>query len=121
VTSIPQWVKPLIWGAVVGSVLTMIIGFSYGGWTTGSTAARLAKQEADAAVTTALVPLCIAQSKADRAGVKKLVELKALTSSYDQRDFVTKTGWATVPGSDDPNRDVAEACAAALLKTASTK
>jgi predicted dienelactone hydrolase len=115
----PQWIKPVVWGAVVGSVMTMIIGFSYGGWTTSSTAARLAQQQADTAVTTALVPLCIAQSKADGAALKKMGELKTLTSSYDQRDFVTKTGWATVPGSEDPNRDVAEACAAALLKTAS--
>jgi len=97
----------------------MILGFGYGGWTTSSTAARLAKQQADTAVTTALVPLCIAQSKADAAGLKKMGELKTLTSSYDQRDFVTKTGWATVPGSEDANRDVAEACAAALMKTAS--
>jgi len=66
----PNWVKPVVWGAVVGSVLTMIVGFSYGGWTTSSTAARLAKQQADTAVTTALVPLCVAQSKADRAGLK---------------------------------------------------
>ncbi len=116
---VPQWFKPVIWGAVVGSVVTMIVGFSYGGWTTSSTAARLAKQQADTAVTAALVPLCIAQSKSDRAVAKKMGELKALTSSYDQRDFVTKTGWATVPGTEDANRDVAEACAAALLKTAS--
>src|SRR5689334_2005403 len=115
----PQWIKPAVWGVVVGSVMTMIVGFSYGGWTTSSTAASLARQQADTAVTVALVPLCIAQSKADRSVTKKMVELKALSSSYDQRDFVTKTGWATVPGSDDPNRDVAEACAAALVKTAS--
>ena len=115
----PLWIKPVGWGAVVGSVVTMIIGFSWGGWTTSSTAVRLAKVQADNAVTTALVPLCIAQSKADGAVLKKMGELKALASSYDQRDFVTKTGWATVPGSEDPNRDVAEACAAALLKTAS--
>ena len=115
----PQWIKPVLWGAVTGSVVTMIIGFSYGGWTTSSTTARLAKVQADAAVTTALVPLCIAKAKADGATVKRMGELEALTSSYDQRDFVTKVGWATVPGSDDPNRDVAEACAAALLKTAS--
>jgi hypothetical protein len=116
---VPVWVKPVVWGAVVGSVVTMILGFSYGGWTTSSTAARLAKQEADVAVTTALVPLCIAQSKADGAVLQKMGELRALASSYDQRDFVTKTGWATVPGSVDPNREVAEACATALLKTAS--
>ena len=114
-----QWIRPFVWGVVVGSVVTMIFGFSYGGWTTSSTAARLAQQQADAAVTTALVPLCIAQSKADRAALKKMAELKTLTSSYEQRDFVTKSGWATVPGTPDPNREVAEACAAALLKTAS--
>jgi hypothetical protein len=114
----PQWIKPGIWGAVVGSVLTMILGFSYGGWTTGDTAARVARQQADTAVTAALVPVCIAQSKADRTVLKRMGELKALTSSYQQRDFVTNTGWATVPGSENPNSDVAEACAAALLKTA---
>jgi hypothetical protein len=115
----PQWIKPGIWGAVAGSVLTMIVGFSYGGWTTGGTAARVANLQAETAVTAALVPLCIAQSKADRTVLKKIGELKVLTSSYEQRDFVTKTGWATVPGSEEPNSDVAAACAAALLKTAS--
>jgi predicted dienelactone hydrolase len=116
----PVWIKPVLWGAVGGSVATMILGFSYGGWTTSGTSARLAKVQADTAVTTALVPICIAKSKADGGVLKKMGELKALASSYDQRDFVTKAGWATVPGSEDPNRDVAEACAAALLKTASS-
>ena len=117
----PLWIKPVLWGAVAGSVVTMIIGFSYGGWTTSSTSARLAKVQADAAVTTALVPICVAKSKADGAGAKKIGELRALamTSSYEQQEFVTKTGWATVPGSEDANSDVAGACAAALLKTAS--
>jgi len=115
----PMWIKPAVWGVVLGSILTMILGFSYGGWTTSGTATRLAKQQADIAVTTALVPLCVAQSKADRAAAQKLGELKAMASFYEQQEFVTKTGWATVPGSESPNRDVAEACASALLKTAS--
>lgn len=115
----PLWIKPVLWGAVAGSVVTMIVGFSYGGWTTSSTSARLAKVQADTAVTTALVPICVAKSKADGATTKKMGELRALASSYDQRDFVTKAGWATVPGAEDANSDVAEACAAALLKTAS--
>ena len=117
--SVPIWIKPVLWGAVLGSILTMIIGFGFGGWTTSGTATRVAKQQADTAVTTALVPLCVAQSKADRAGVKKLGDLKAISSSYAQQEFVTTTGWATVPGSETPNRDVAEACATALLKATS--
>src|SRR5207253_9243262 len=96
--AMPNWVKPVVWGAVLGSVLTMIVGFSYGGWPTSSTAARLAKQQADTAVTTALVPLCVAQSQADHAGVNKLGEVKALASSCDQQEVVTKTRWAPVPG-----------------------
>ncbi len=115
----PKWIKPAVWGAVSGSIVTMIIGFSYGGWITESTADRLAKQHADTAVTTALVPLCVAHSKSDQMGAKKLAELRAMTSSYEQQEFIAKTGWATVPGTDDVNRAVAEACAAALLKTAS--
>lgn len=115
------WIKPTVWGAVIGSVLTMIVGFSWGGWTTGSTASQIAMTRADAAVTTTLVPICLAREKADVARAKKLGELTALTSSYEQTEFVMKTGWATFPGQDDPNRAVAEACASAVLKTAAVK
>ncbi len=52
------WLKPGVWGAVIGSILTMIVGFSWGGWTTSSSANQLAMSRADAAVTTALVPVC---------------------------------------------------------------
>jgi hypothetical protein len=115
------WLKSGVWGAVIGSILTMIVGFSWGGWTTSGTAVQVAMREADAAVTTALVPLCLAGEKADVARAKKLGELTAITSSYEQTEFVMKTGWATFPGQADPNRAVAEACASALLKTAAAK
>ena len=115
------WLKPGIWGAVLGGILTMIVGFSWGGWTTSSTASRMAITQADAAVTTALVPICLAGDKADVARAQKLGELTALSSSYEQTEFVMKAGWATFPGQEDPNRAVAEACASALLKTAAAK
>jgi dienelactone hydrolase len=115
------WLKPGIWGAVLGSILTMIVGFSWGGWSTSSTARQVATNQADAAVTAALVPICLAGEKADVARAKKLGELTAITSSYEQTEFVMKTGWATFPGQADPNREVAQACASALLKTAAAK
>jgi hypothetical protein len=115
----PKWIKPGVWGAVYGSILTMIVGFTYGGWMTMGTADRLARQQADTAVTAALVPVCVAHSKADQAAGTKLAMLRGMTSSYEQQEFVTKAGWATIPGTDSASRDVAEACAAALLKTAS--
>jgi dienelactone hydrolase len=115
------WLKSGIWGVVIGSILTMIVGFSWGGWTTSTTANQVATSRADAAVTAALVPICIAQEKIDATKGKKLGQLKAITASYDQTDFVMKAGWATFPGKADANRDVAEACAAALVKTAAVK
>ncbi len=116
----PVWLKPGIWGAVVGAVLTMILGFGWGGWATSGAASRMAVKQADAAVTAALVPICIAGQKADAAHVKKLGELTAIQSPWEQTEFVMKTGWATFPGQVEPNRAVAEDCASALLKTAAT-
>lgn len=115
------WLKPLLWGAVLGGIVTMILGFNWLGWTTSGTAARMAAAQADAAVTATLVPICLAQERADASKGKKLGELKAMSSSYEQTEFVAKAGWATFPGKEEPNRGVAEACVAALLKTAEAK
>ncbi len=115
------WIKPGVWGAVIGSILTMTVGFSWGGWATSSTANQVAIQRADAAVTTAFVPVCLAQEKVDATKGKKLSDLKAITTSYEQTDYVMKAGWATFPGQVDPNRSVAAACASALLKTAAAQ
>ncbi len=111
------WFKPAAWGFVIGSVATMILGFSWGGWVTGGTADRLASDRASAAIVAALVPVCLEKSKADPSVAKKLAELRGLTSSWDQRDAVIRDGWATVAGGE-ANRDVAEACASQLVKVA---
>jgi hypothetical protein len=112
-----SWIKPGVWGFVVGGLVTMIVGFSWGGWSTSSSSDRMAMDRSNTAVTAALVPVCLEKSKADPARTKKLGELKALTSTYEQRDAVLKGGWATV-GESEGNRDVAEACAAQLVKVA---
>ena len=114
---IPTWTKPGITGAIIGAVATMIIGFSQGGWYTGSSAERLAKETADVAVIDALVPICVNQSKVDPDTTAKLGQLLAIKSSYEQRDFVMKSGWATMPAANDPNRDLASKCADALVKS----
>jgi len=115
------WLKPGVWGAVIGGILTMIVGFSWGGWSTSGAALQVAMRQSDAAVTAALLPICLAGEKADVGRAKKLGELTAITSSWEQTEFLMKTGWATFPGQPDPNRAVAEACASALLKTAAVK
>jgi hypothetical protein len=68
-------------------------------------AANLAKVE----VLAALVPICIEQSRLDPQSIATLAVLKD-TSRYQRSDILMKTGWATMPGSTDPNRKVASAC-----------
>src|SRR5438445_3042969 len=109
--------KSGVWGFAGGTVVAMIVGCSWGGWKPGRTASRTAIERANAAVTAALVPVCIEKSKADPARAKKLGALRALTSSYEQRDAVLEGGWATV-GTAEANRDVAEACASKLVEVA---
>lgn len=109
--------KPGAWGFVIGSVLTMIVGFGWGGWMTGSGAERMASERSSAAVITALVPACLEKSKTDPSAAKKLSELKGLTSSWEQRAAVMRDGWATI-GGGEANGDLAEACASQLVKVA---
>jgi hypothetical protein len=117
---IPTWTKPGITGAIVGAIATMIIGFSQGGWYSGGSAERLAQQRSEVAVIDALVPICISQSKLDPDTTAKLGQLVAMKTSYEQRDFVISSGWATMPASDGPNRDLASKCADALVKSAAS-
>jgi len=113
---IPTWTKPAIVGAIAGAVVTMILGFSQGGWYTGGSAERLASQRSEAAVVEALTPICVSQSKLDPESVAKLAQLVAMKTSYEQRDFVMKAGWATMPAAAQPDRDLASACAEVLSK-----
>ena len=116
----PTWLKPAILGGIVGAVATVFVGFNQGGWVLGGSAERMAQQRSVAAVTQALIPVCISQSKTDPQGVAKLKQLGALETSYERRDFVMKSGWATVPAAEQPNSDLADACADVLSKVKPT-
>ncbi len=112
--NIPKWLKPGLLGAVAGAVALAIVGFSWGGWVTGGTANQMASDKAKLEVVAALVPICIEQSKQDPQVAEKLTQLKA-ASTYRRSDMLMKVGWATMPGSSDPNRSVARACMEKLV------
>jgi hypothetical protein len=116
----PTWLKPAIMGGIVGAIATVFVGFNQGGWVLGGSAERTAQQRSAAAVTEALVPICISQSKADPQAAAKLKQLGAIEPFYERRDFVMKSGWATVPAAEGPNSELAEACADVLSKAKPT-
>jgi len=105
--------KRLVQGAAVGAVVTMIIGFNWGGWSIESTAAKRADEASKSAVVAVLAPICVDKFQHSSDAVNNFVELKKV-SAYMQGSFVEKGGWATTPGSDKANSAVAQACATML-------
>ena len=105
----PEWLKPGIYGALLGAAFVGIVGFSWGGWMTGGSANEMASEMAKDEVVAALVPFCLDMSSTDNERVAKLATIRDATS-FKRRDAVMATGWATMPGADAPNRDLAQAC-----------
>jgi hypothetical protein len=104
----------VFWSWIASIILTMIIGFAWGGWVTGSTAQRVAKEMADDAVVDRLAAICVAQFNQDPARSQKLAVLKE-TSSYQRREYIQDQGWAMIPGDDTPSRTVSDACVKLLM------
>ena len=113
---IPVNTEPFLYGAAAGAIALAIVGFSWGGWMTASKSEQFARMRADQALVALQTPICVAQFQKDPKAEASLAALVG-TDRWDQAEYVSKGGWATMPGSTaEPNRDVAEACAKTLAK-----
>ncbi|MCK7611722.1 hypothetical protein [Roseibium sediminicola] len=109
----PIWLKPVILGVVIGAVTATTVGFSWGGWVTGGNADKMANKLSHNNVIAALLPVCIEKSRTDTLRADKMASIRE-TSTYQRRGALMETGWATPPGSETADRDLAEACLAEL-------
>jgi len=104
----------LLQGAVAGAVVTMIVGFNWGGWTLRSTVDMVAKERANSAVVVALAPVCVDKFRQAPNAIENLSELNKFRFDWDRDLFVEKGGWATMPGATLPDSAVARICAETL-------
>ena len=116
---IPEWFKPAAWGVVVGAVAFAVVGFSTDWIVTGADATERADAQSEKAVLAALTPVCVAQfgRETEASRTEHLTALGA-EDSWKQSDYVEAQGWATMPGTEAANADVAETCADELMKVA---
>jgi hypothetical protein len=77
----------LLQGAAVGAVRTIVIGFSWGGWSLGNTADRLAKERSEPAVVAALAPVCADKFRALLDAEAKTVALSKADSWKRGEEF----------------------------------
>jgi hypothetical protein len=105
------------WSCAACIVATLVIGFTWGGWVTGGTSAKMAADAADGARAQMAAADCVNRFEGGPAAVAQLAELKK-TESYRRSDLLQKAGWVPMPGSKDPVAGAATICAQTLLNPA---
>jgi hypothetical protein len=98
-----------VWGLICGAVITIIIGFAWGGWTTFRTTQKMSEE----AVLASQAAICVAQFMKQPNHEEKFKEFREL-SSYQRAGFIEKGGWDIMPGQEKAGYLVSRACADGL-------
>ena len=104
--------KRLLQGAAAGAVATMVVGFSWGGWSLGSTADKMVKEQSHLAVVAALAPVCADKFRALPDAEAKTVALSKVDSWKRAAEFPQEI--VTLPGETYPSSALVAACYALL-------
>ena len=97
------------WGSAIGAVVAIILGFTWGGWVTASTAGKIRTE----AVLDTQSAICAAQfmkSPNHKAKVKAFKEYE----SWRRHEYIEEGGWDKMPGDDIARVLVSNACAEAV-------
>ena len=104
-----------VWCAIGSAIITMIIGFNWGGWVRGSTSVNMGEKMARSAVAERLAPICVSQFNKDPLREENLLTLKG-KSSWEQEKYIKTQGWATMPTEKTPDSMVAAKCSELIAK-----
>ena len=88
--------KRLLQGAVAGAFATIFVGFNWGGWSLGSTADKMAKEQSELAVVAALAPVCADKFRALPDVAAKTIALSKVESWNRAEEFPKE--FVTLPG-----------------------
>ena len=116
----------LFWSCAGCVVVATVVGFTWGGWTTGGSAQDMADKAAASARQELAAVVCVDRFMAAPDAGVQLTALQKMTSSYTQGQFVQDGGWAIMPvsssaassqsASSTDHRKAAGLCAEELAK-----
>ncbi|BCH30252.1 hypothetical protein MesoLjLc_21820 [Mesorhizobium sp. L-8-10] len=92
----------------------MVVGFAFGGWTTGGTAALMAEKAARDARSELVATVCVEKFVSADNASEQLAALKK-TSSWERNRFIENGGWLKLTGMDKAVPGAAELCAKELV------
>ena len=104
----------VFWAAVLGAAITVIIGFSAGGWMRAVTAEQMAANAAAGARAELAAAICVNRYVNGPGMTAKLASLKAL-DSWKRDTAIEEGGWVTLPGVAKPVEGAAALCAQQLI------
>ena len=117
--------KTVLFWACAGSVVAAtVVGFSWGGWTTGGSAREMAEEAAAQARQELAAVVCVDRFMAAPDAGVQLTALQEITSTSAQSKFVEDGGWAIIVPASSPtdykvradDRKAAGLCAEELAK-----
>ena len=114
----------LFWACAGSVVVATIVGFSWGGWTTGGSAQEMAEDSAAQARQELAAVVCVDRFMAAPDSGVQLTALQEITSPSAQGKFVQDGGWAIIVPASSPtdykaradDRKAAGLCAEELAK-----
>lgn len=106
------------WSCVGCAIATMVIGFGWGGWVTGGTAAKMSAEAALNGRAQLVASFCVGQFEKAPDAAAQLALLKKTDNIWERGKFIEKGGWATMPGEKAPVDGAAALCAKDLMAEA---
>lgn len=103
----------LFWSCVACVVVTIIVGFAWGGWVTSGTATKMAAKAANDARTDLVAAICV-QRFLDASNARAQLTILKEQSSWQRDDFIEKGGWDKPPGIKGGAPGAASLCAQRL-------
>ncbi|HKP24658.1 MAG TPA: hypothetical protein VJV39_12395 [Dongiaceae bacterium] len=100
----PKW--GLFWSCVSVSILTMVVGFTWGGWVTGGTAKEMTQEARRNLAAT----FCVNRFVTDADAAAQYAKFMQI-SDWQRDEFIHEGGWAKMPPLDRPLAGIADLCA----------
>lgn len=102
------------WSCLASVIATIIVGFAWGGWVTGGSAAQRAASAASNARAELAAQVCVERFERSPTAAVELASLKK-TDEWERGSFMKKGGWVTLPGMTTPVSGAADLCAEKLV------
>lgn len=103
------------WSCIGVVILTIVVGFWAGGWTTGGTAQKMARDAADEARAELVANACIKNFTNGSDFQSRLTAFKTV-DAWKRADVLEEKGWVTLAGMGKPLAAAAKLCADELAK-----